>query len=136
VRDLWELQEAQERKDNRRRYEIRARLLAHIMIPCWFPDYDPAIYELDHRFSISSGYKHRIPLELISSRHNLQLLTPEENRRKGKKCSITIQELLADKPHPFLRHAAMVLRRMPLWKLKKASVHVHWRLRDRRETQR
>ena len=136
MHDLQQLQEAQEQRDERRRYTMRARLLGHIMIPSWFPDYDPAIHELDHKFSVASGYQHHIPLEVISSRHNLQLLTPEENRRKGRKCSITIQELLAYKPHPFLTQAAMVLRRMPLWKLKNASVHVSRRLRERRETQR
>ena len=134
MHDLRQLQEAQERKDERRRYKSRARLLAAIMIPTWFPDYDPAIHELDHKFSVSSGYENRIPLEVISSRHNLQLLTPEENRRKGKNCSISMPELLeAYQPNPFVTRAAMLVWRMPLWKLRKAAMLISMRLREWRE---
>ena len=93
VHDIRQLEEEQERKYEEARYKRRARLLAAIMIPTWFPEYDPAIHELDHKFSVSSGYENHIPMEIISGRHNLQLLSPEENNRKGKKCSISIEEL-------------------------------------------
>ena len=134
MHDLRQLDEEQERKYEKFRYKRRARLLASILIPTWFPEYDPAIHEVDHKFSVSSGYEHHIPLEIISARHNLQLLSPRENSRKGKKCSISIEELYEGyRPNPFTTRVAAMLRRMPLWKLKQASVHVGRSLREFRE---
>ena len=37
MHDLRQLEEEQERKDEQNRYKMRARLLAAIMIPTWFP---------------------------------------------------------------------------------------------------
>jgi len=134
VHDIRQLAEAQERKDEQHRYKRRARLLAAIMSPTWFPEYDPTMHELDHKFSLTSGYNHHVPLEVISSKANLQLLSPEENRRKGKKCSIDMEELLHEyRPDPFVARVAVILRRMPLWKLKKASIRISRRLRELRE---
>jgi hypothetical protein len=134
VNDLRQLEEEQERRNEKSRYAMRARLLASIMIPTWFPDYDPTIYHLDHKFSVSCGYENHIPLEIISAQHNLQLLSPEDNRRKGKKCSISIEELVeAYQPHPFVSEVVAMLKRMPLWKLEKASIHVSRRLRQLRK---
>ena len=134
MHDLRQLEEEQQQKDERARYKLRARVLGAIMIPTWFPEYDPAIHELDHKFSVSSGYQNHLPLEIISARHNLQLLTPKENHRKGKKCSISIEELVDGyRPHPFLTRVAAMLRRMSLLKLNKASIHISRRLRDFRE---
>ncbi len=134
MHDLRQLEEEQERRNEKSRYAMRARLLASLMIPTWFPDYDPAIYHLDHKFSVSCGYENQIPLEIISARHNLQLLSPEDNHRKGKKCSISIEELVDGyRPHPFLTRVAAMLRRMSLLKLNKASIHISRRLRDFRE---
>jgi hypothetical protein len=134
VHDLRQLEEEQQQKEERARYKLRARVLGAIMIPTWFPEYDPAIHELDHKFSVSSGYQNHLPLEIISARHNLRLLTPEENRRKGKKCSIGIEELVDGyRFNPFVTRVAAMLRRMPLWKLKTASVRISRRLRDFRE---
>lgn len=134
MHDLRQLAEEQERKDERTRYGMRARLLAAIMVPTWFPDYDPAIHHLDHKFSVSCGYENHIPLEIISSKTNLELLTPEENMRKGKKCSISMEELFQSyQPHPFVTKVAAILRKLPVWKLKKSAVHVRRRLREFRE---
>lgn len=134
MHDLRQLEEEQQQREERARYKLRARVLGAIMIPTWFPEYDPAIHELDHKFSVSSGYQNHVPLEIISARHNLQLLTPKENSRKGKKCSISMEELVeAYRPHPFLTRVAAMLRRMSLWKLKTASVRISRRLRDLRE---
>ena len=48
---------------------------------------------IDHKFSISEGYKNDIPAIIISSPNNLRLISEKENNEKGKKCSITIIEL-------------------------------------------
>ena len=89
---------------------------------------------MDHKFSVACGYENHIPLEIISSKANLELLSPQENSRKGKKCSISTEELVETyQPHPFVTKVAAMLRRMPLWKLKKSSVHVRRRLREFRE---
>jgi hypothetical protein len=137
VHDIRQLEEEQHERDERNRYKRRARTLAAIMIPTWFPEYDPAIHEVDHKFSVSSGYQYHIPLEVISGRHNLQLLSPAENSRKGGDCSITLEELLNGyHPNAFVTSAAAILRRMPLWKLNAASVHVSRRLRNWRECRR
>ena len=134
MHDLRQLEDEQQRKDEQTRYKRRARLLSAIMIPTWFPEYDPAIHELDHKFSVSSGYQNQIPLEIISNRNNLQLLSPMENGRKGKKCSISVEELFNGyQPNPFVTKVAAILRRMPLWNLKKASVRISRRLREFRE---
>lgn len=137
MHDLRQLEEERERKDEQYRYKRRARLLAAIMSPTWFPEYDPAIHELDHKFSVACGWENHISLEVISSKANLQLLSPQENSRKGKKCSITMEELFHGyQPNAFVTKVAAMLRRMPLWKLKKASVHVSRRLREWRECRR
>lgn len=118
-------------------YKLRARVLAAIMVPTWFPEYDPAIHHLDHKFSVSCGHDNHVPLEIISSRHNLQLLSPEENMRKGKKCSISMGELVkAYQPHPFVAGVASMLRKMPILRLKQASIHVSRRLRRLRKARR
>ena len=94
MHDIRQLEEEQHQRNEQTRYKLRARVLAAIMIPTWFPDYDSAIHDLDHKFSLKSGYQHHVPLDIISSRNNLQLLSPKDNRRKGEKCSISIEELL------------------------------------------
>ena len=132
--DLRQLEEEQERKEEQTRYGMRARLLAAIMIPTWFPEYDPAIHQLDHKFSVACGWESHIPLEIISSKANLQLLNPKENMRKGKKCSISMEELFHGyQPHPFVTRVATMLRKMPVWNLKRGSVRVRRKLREFRE---
>ena len=134
MHDIRQLEEEQERKYEETRYVRRARLLSAVMIPTWFPEYDPAVHDLDHKFSVSSGYKNHIPLEIISGRNNLQLLSPEENKRKGKKCSISMEELVEGYRHnPFVTEVAAKLKRMPLWDLKKAMVRISRKARELRE---
>lgn len=134
MHDIRQLEQEQERKYEETRYVRRARVLSAIMIPTWFPEYDPAVHELDHRFSVRSGYENHVPLEIISGRSNLQLLTPEENKRKGKKCSISIEELVEGyRFNPFVTEVAAKLKRMPLWDLKKAMVRISRKLRELRE---
>lgn len=52
-------------------------------------------YELDHRFSITEGFKQSIPPEIIGHAANLELLLKSDNRSKRTKCSITKEELYA-----------------------------------------
>lgn len=51
-------------------------------------------YHLDHKFSINEGFKQNIPIHIIGNIENLQMITGRNNLSKGKKCSITIDNLL------------------------------------------
>lgn len=51
-------------------------------------------YHLDHKYSIIRGYYDGIAPEMIGSIHNLEIITAEENVRKGAKCSITKEYLM------------------------------------------
>lgn len=50
-------------------------------------------YELDHKFSITEGFKQNISPEIIGHYTNLELLPKGANRSKRIKCSITLDEL-------------------------------------------
>jgi transposase-like protein len=52
-------------------------------------------YHLDHKFSISEGFKQGIEPEIIGNIVNLVFIPWEENVSKGAKCSITESELLS-----------------------------------------
>jgi len=51
-------------------------------------------YHLDHKFSISEGFKNRVPAEIIGDIKNLEFIPWEENIKKRTNCSITINELI------------------------------------------
>jgi transposase-like protein len=51
-------------------------------------------YHLDHKFSISEGFKNNIPPEIIGDIKNLEFIPWSENVKKRTKCSITIKELI------------------------------------------
>jgi hypothetical protein len=104
------------------------------MIPTWFPQYDPQVHHLDHRFSISCGYKQGIPLEVISSQGNLELLTPRENMSKGRRCSIDLATLMgAYRPSALVTRAAGLLNAMTAEGVQRAAKLVSRRLRRGRE---
>ena len=50
-------------------------------------------YHLDHRYSITEGFKNKIPPLIIGSLPNLRFLPFRENVKKSIGCSITIKEL-------------------------------------------
>lgn len=50
-------------------------------------------YQLDHRYSIFEGFLNDVAPKIISSHHNLHMLEWYKNRKKGKDCSITLNEL-------------------------------------------
>lgn len=50
-------------------------------------------YHIDHRFSISEGFKQGVPPEIIGDIVNLEMLPAIENIRKYGKCSITLKKL-------------------------------------------
>jgi len=50
-------------------------------------------YNLDHKFSISEGFKNGILPIIIGSHHNLEMLNSIDNYSKSKKCSITSEHL-------------------------------------------
>lgn len=52
----------------------------------------PDGFEIDHMFSLKDCWDNNVPLELVSHEKNLQFLTPEDNRKKSSKSSITLDE--------------------------------------------
>ncbi len=50
-------------------------------------------YHLDHKFSIMEGFLSNILPSFIGSKNNLEYIPWEENQKKNKNCSITIEEL-------------------------------------------
>lgn len=50
-------------------------------------------WHLDHMVSISYGYNHDIPVDVIAHYKNLEVIPAKENDSKGYKCSLTIEQL-------------------------------------------
>lgn len=50
-------------------------------------------YHLDHKYSIFYGYVNGVPPEMIGSLNNLVFIPWEENVKKNKNCSVTLEEL-------------------------------------------
>ena len=53
----------------------------------------PEGLEIDHKYSCRDGYEQGIPISILNHPFNLRLITPEENRSKGKNSIITLEEL-------------------------------------------
>lgn len=53
------------------------------------------LYQVDHMFSKFYGFKYNIPPYIIGSIHNLAVIHEKENASKGRKCSITLEELFS-----------------------------------------
>jgi hypothetical protein len=51
-------------------------------------------YSLDHKFSIREGFVNNIPPYIIGHVCNLEFILYKSNSKKGKLCSITLEELL------------------------------------------
>jgi hypothetical protein len=51
-------------------------------------------YHLDHKFSISEGFKNNIDPKTIASINNLEIMNSKDNMSKGGKCSLTIEKIL------------------------------------------
>lgn len=51
-------------------------------------------HHLDHKFSISEGFKNKIEPKIIASIGNLEIINSKDNMSKGSKCSLTIKKLL------------------------------------------
>lgn len=50
-------------------------------------------YQIDHKFSVVKGFEENIPVEIISSKFNLEMVSFEHNSSKRTRCSITKNEL-------------------------------------------
>lgn len=59
-------------------------------------------YHLDHIYSVDAGFKNGVSPEIIGSVVNLRIITREQNRCKGNRCDITLDELL-EKYDEFLK---------------------------------
>jgi len=51
------------------------------------------MYHLDHKYSIFQGYKDNISTKTIGSIYNLEMIIGRNNIKKGKKCSLTLNEI-------------------------------------------
>lgn len=50
-------------------------------------------YSLDHKYSISEGFKNNIPPYIIGNIANLEFIPISENSKKNSKCSISLDDL-------------------------------------------
>jgi hypothetical protein len=50
-------------------------------------------YHLDHKFSITEGFKNNVPPKIIGSIYNLEFIPYNVNTSKGTKCSISLEKL-------------------------------------------
>jgi hypothetical protein len=51
-------------------------------------------YHLDHRYSIHDGFHNTVPIELIADKKNLQVLSANENLKKGTQSDIRLSDLM------------------------------------------
>ena len=51
------------------------------------------MFHLDHKYSIFEGFKNEIPAKVIGSIYNLEMVIGRNNISKGRKCSISLEEL-------------------------------------------
>ena len=56
----------------------------------------PSATQLDHKLSIYYGYNHHIDPTIVGHICNLQFVSWKQNRTKGKKCSISLSQLLIE----------------------------------------
>lgn len=54
----------------------------------------PGAYQIDHRYSILSGFKNKVPPCIIANIINLEMLPWEQNLKKKDRCSINLKELI------------------------------------------
>ena len=52
-----------------------------------------SLYELDHKFSKSEGFKNNVPPDIIGHPSNLEMIDRSENRKKYNKSSISLNDL-------------------------------------------
>ena len=50
-------------------------------------------YHLDHKYSITEGFRNKVAPKIIGSIYNLEFIPYNVNTSKGTKCSITLEEL-------------------------------------------
>jgi len=53
-------------------------------------------YVLDHRVSIKECFEHALPIEFAAHLCNLEIVPKKYNLEKGSRCSITIEDLIAE----------------------------------------
>lgn len=50
-------------------------------------------YHLDHKYSVTEGFKNNVPPKVVGSIYNLEFIPYNVNTSKGIKCSITLEKL-------------------------------------------
>lgn len=51
-------------------------------------------YHLDHKISVLYGFINKIPIDIISSFYNLELILSRDNLRKHTQCTLSLEELI------------------------------------------
>ena len=51
--------------------------------------------QLDHKYSVSAGFKNKVCPFIISSKNNLSLISKKQNKKKSGNCSIELSGLLS-----------------------------------------
>lgn len=93
------IQNLEENLEDKELYYESVKYLTNITYNRYKNIIDPANlrghgYHLDHRHSVIFGFINKVPPEIISSIHNLEIIPENENLKKNSKCSISAAELL------------------------------------------
>ena len=88
-------------RDEFERYQELVRRLSNENYQTYFKEIPNAKkrsrdYHLDHKFSISEGFRRNIPVEIISHYSNFEIMHGRLNESKGTKSSISLRELIFD----------------------------------------
>jgi len=81
------------------RYKFLVRYYSELSFKKHYVEINPNEYErgkdyhLDHKYSIYEGFLNNISPKLVGHYQNLEVISSNENLKKNKKCSITINEL-------------------------------------------
>jgi len=84
-------------RDEFERYQELVRILSNKNYQTYFKEIPNAKkrsrdYHLDHKFSISEGFRRNIPVEIISHYSNFEIMHGRLNESKGTKSSISLRE--------------------------------------------
>jgi hypothetical protein len=84
-----ELFEKRKKEADLERYCKIARYLAHKH----YGRKTPTGMEIDHIYSVIDGFNNNVSLDILNHPANLRLITKSENKKKGNKSYITLEEL-------------------------------------------
>ena len=81
------------RKANVKDFKTYAKMARHMAYKLFKEQVKGKGLVVDHKFSILDGFKNNVPIDVISHKYNLRLITQKENLSKGSKSIISIDEI-------------------------------------------